>query len=126
VGSIVASGFIAMSVISVASAATPTSTSTGSTIGTSGISRTTFRQERLDAVAQVLNTSMTNVQTAHKDKTMKQLISSAGLTKTTFREKVKAQLTTDLEGQGYSQDQITIALQQRTIHRMRHHDKHPS
>ncbi len=89
-------------------------------VGTSGIPRTVFMQERLDAVAQVLGTSTSNVQAAHKNKSFKQLVSNAGLTKATFSQKVKAQLTTDLESKGYSQSQVTIALQHRNIVHLRH------
>jgi hypothetical protein len=103
--------------VGVASAAAPTST----TGGTSGIPRSVFKTDRLDAVATVLHTTTANVQAAHKDKTLSQLMSAAGLTKKTFAEKLKAQLTTDLENGGYSQSQVTIALQHRTIVRLRHH-----
>jgi SOS response regulatory protein OraA/RecX len=106
--------------IGVVSAATPDSTQNPN-VGSSGIPKTVFKQEKLDAVAGVLNTSTANVQAAHADKSFKQLISSAGLTKKTFTEKVKAKSTTDLESKGYSQSQITIAFQQKTIHHLRHH-----
>jgi hypothetical protein len=103
--------------VGVASAASPTST----TVGRSGIPKSVFKTDRLDAAATVLNTTPANVQAAHKNKTLSLLISSAGLTKKTFAEKVKAQLTTDLENGGYTQSQVTIALQHRTIVRLRHH-----
>lgn len=119
--SLAGAGILSLGAIGIASAATPNKAST--TIGASGISHTTFKQDRLNAVAEVLNTTTANVQTAHKNKTLSQLISNAGLTKKTFAEKVKAGLETELQGQGYSQDQITIALQHRTIARLRHHDK---
>ena len=92
-------------------------------VGSSTIPRTVFKQERLDAESQVLNTSTSSIQTAHKDKTMKTLITNAGLTKKTYAEKLKTQLTTDLEAKGYSSDQVTIALQHKTIHRLRHEKK---
>lgn len=90
-------------------------------IGTSGIPRSVFKQERLDAEAQVLNTTVANVQAAHKNKTFGQLITNANLTKKTFAQKLKAQLTSDLESKGYSQNQITIALQHKIIGRLYHH-----
>jgi hypothetical protein len=111
---------ISAGAIGVVSAATP-STAQNPNVGTSGIQRAVFKQEKLDAVASVLNTTTANVQTARTNKDLKQLIANAGLTKVTFHEKVKATLTTDLESKGYSQDQVTIALQQKTIHRLRHH-----
>lgn len=122
VASLASTGIIAASAMGVVSAAN-TQTHGNGNVGSSGISRTVFRQERLDAAAQVLNTSTANVQAAHKNKTFAQLITSAGLTKKTFVQKLKAQLTTDLENQGYSQNQVTIALQHRTIVRLHHHKK---
>ena len=119
--SILSAAVIAGGTVGLVSAAAPTTKS--GNIGTSGISRTTFRQEKLDAEATVLGTTTANIQTARKDKTLAQLISNAGLTKVTFRTKVKAQLTTDLLGLGYTQDQITIALQHREIVRFHHHNK---
>ena len=104
-----------------ASAAATNSSNTN--VGSSGIPRSTFKNDRLEAAATVLNTSTSNIQTAHKDKTLSQLISKAGLTKKTFREKVRSQTTTELKSQGYSQDQITIAFQHRTILKLRHHKK---
>lgn len=119
--SILSAAVIAGGTVGLVSAATPSSAS--GNIGTSGISRTTFRQEKLDAEATVLGTTTANVQSARKDKTLEKLISNAGLTRATFRAKVKAQLTADLLGLGYSQDQITIALQHRVIVRLHHHHK---
>lgn len=114
--SVIALGGVGMGMASAA-------TTTSGTIGTSGIPRSVFREERLQATAEVLNTSTSNVQAAHKNKTFKQLITNAGLTQKTFAQKLKAQFTTDLESKGYTQDQVTIALQHRTIARLRHHDK---
>lgn len=104
----------------VASAATNDS---NGNVGNSDIPRSVFMQERQDAVAEVLNTTPTNVQAAHKNHTLHQLISQAGLTKQTFDQKVKDQLTADLEAKGYSQDQITIALQHKQIVRLHHSAK---
>lgn len=112
---------VGFSAIGVASAAT--NNSNGGNVGTSGIPRSVFRQDRLDAAAEVLNTTTSNIQTAHKDKTFASLINNAGLTRKTYRQKLKAQLTSELEAQGYTQDQITIAFQHRVIHHLRHHKK---
>ncbi|HVV66685.1 MAG TPA: hypothetical protein VHB72_01280 [Candidatus Saccharimonadales bacterium] len=123
--SLVTAGAVSISIIGaglgVASAATNTPTSNmNGNVGTSGIPRSIFSQERLDAEAQVLNTTTANVQTARKNHTLKQLISQAGLTPETFMQKLKSQLTSDLESKGYSQDQITIALQHKEIVRLHH------
>ena len=92
-------------------------------VGSSGIPRSVFKQERLEAVSQVLNTSTANIQAAHKNKTFSQLVSQAGLTQKTYREKLKTQLVSDLEAKGYSQDQMTIALQHKQIVRLHHKEK---
>jgi hypothetical protein len=123
--SIIASSLAGLSILAVSgmgivSAAT---NKTSLDIGPSGIPRTAFRQDRLDAESQVLNTTTTAVQTARKDKTLGQLISSAGLSKKTYTQKVRAQLISDLEAQGYSKDQVIIALQHRTIVELHHKDK---
>jgi hypothetical protein len=117
------SGIIAVSAMGVASAATNNSSVKNPNVGSSGIPRTVFKQDHLEAASQVLNTTTANIQTAHKDKTFAQLLKNAGLTRTTYRQKLKTQLTTDLENQGYTQDQVTIALQQKTISHLRHHHK---
>jgi hypothetical protein len=106
--SLVGAAAITFGAIGAVSADTPNK-NTGN-IGSSGISRTEFKQDRLEAVAQVLNTSTANIQTAHSNKDLKQLIANAGLTKQTFREKVKSDMTSELESQGHSQSQITTAI----------------
>jgi 3-hydroxyacyl-CoA dehydrogenase len=117
-GGLVGSGIIAASAIGAVSA-----DASNTNVGTSGIPRTIFKQERLEAASQVLNTSTTNIQSAHKDKTFSQLVSKAGLTKKTYSVKLKSQLTSDLEAKGYSQSQVTIALQHKHIVRLNHKDK---
>lgn len=107
--------------LGVAHAATTSTQKTN--VGSSGIPRSVFKQARLDAAATVLNTSTSAVQTAHQQKTLGQLVTQAGLTKKTFVQKVRAQLETDLQAKGYSQDQITIALQHRDIVRLHHRAK---
>src|ERR1700733_1133450 len=98
VTSLIGTAVMAIGAVGVASAATSnTSSASHTTIGTSGIPRPVFKQQREDAVAQVLDTTTTNVQSYKKNKDLSQLISEAGLTEKTFREKVKSQITTDLE-----------------------------
>ncbi len=119
-------GVVALSAgaVGVASAATTSTTKTNAgNVGSSDIPRSVFKTERQAAAAKVLNVSVADLQAAHKNKTFADLLSKAGLTKQTFREKLKAELTSDLEAKGYSQDQITIALQHREIVRMHHHEK---
>jgi SOS response regulatory protein OraA/RecX len=116
---LIGAAIVAASSLGVASAASTTASNTN--VGSSGIPRSVFQQERQASVAKVLNTSTANVQAAHKQHTLEQLIKNAGLTDKTFGQKVKAQLTSDLESKGYSQDQVTIALQHKEIVRL--HDK---
>ena len=116
--SALAVGLIGASAVGIASAA-----SIHGNVGTSGIPRSVFMEERLDAASQVLNTTTANIQAAHKDKTFSSLLSQANLTKQTYAEKLKAQLTSDLEAKGYSQDQITIALQHKLIRHLRHNHR---
>lgn len=93
-------------------------------IGTSGIPRSVFRTDLLDSTAKALNTTTANVQSAHKNHTLKSLLKNANLTKKQFALNVKNDLTSDLESQGYSSQQVTIAMQQRMIDRFRHEEKH--
>jgi hypothetical protein len=95
-----------------------TLTSSSGNVGTSGIARSTFKQDKQDAVAEVLNTTTANLKTAHANKDLKQLISNAGLTKQTFIQKVKAEITSELGSQGYTQSQITTAIKH-----MHHHKR---
>jgi hypothetical protein len=120
-GSLAATGIVAASAIGAVSA-----DSTNGNVGLSDIPRSVFKQERLDAASQVLNTSTANIQAAHKNHSFSDLLSQADLTKTTYRPKLKAQLTSDLESKGYSQDQVTIALQHRHIEKLHHKDKSTS
>jgi SOS response regulatory protein OraA/RecX len=119
--SLISTGLLTMGVVAavgvgVASAAA----STKAGVGSSGIPTNVFQSERQAAVAKVLNTSTANVQTARKNHALAQLIKNAGLTDKTFGQKVKTELTTDLESKGYSQDQITIALQHKEIVHLHH------
>lgn len=123
VASVAASSIIAGSALGIANADAPSSSTTNTNVGTSGISRTVFRQDRLAAEAQVLNTTTAQVQAAQNDKTLTRLIADAGLTKQTFRQNVETQLTTELEDQGYTQSQVTLVLQHRMHHGLHHHKK---
>ena len=111
---------IAAGSIGVASAAT---NHNNVNVGTSGIPKTVFKQEKLDASAQVLNNTTSDIQTAHQNKTFKTLLSNAGLTKQTYEQKLQAQLTTDLEGLGYTQAQVNTALQKHPVTHIHHGKK---
>jgi len=82
-----------------------------------GIARYTIRQDRLSAEAEVLNTTPSQLENQLKTQTMAQVIKAAGLNKATFRQKVKTQLQTDLQNQGYSQSQINKALSKHLKHK---------
>ncbi|HEX4774076.1 MAG TPA: hypothetical protein VH234_00995 [Candidatus Saccharimonadales bacterium] len=91
----------------IASADSPASTTQSSTL----IARSVVRSDKLQAMAGALNLTTAQVQTDLKTHNLKQVIANAGLTQATFRQKVQAQLTSELQGQGYSQTQIDNALQ---------------
>ncbi len=88
-------------------------------IGSSQIPKTVYRQEKIAAEAQVLKTSVLNVQNAVKNKTLKQLVTSEKLTSKQFRREVNSAFTADLQSRGYSQDQIIIAKQHKQIERLK-------
>lgn len=120
---VASSGAIAASAVGIANAAPPSSSTTNSSngnVGSSSIPRTTFKDDADKAAATILKTTAANVQSAHKNKTFGQLIKNAGLTKKEFAQEMKSELTSELEGQGYTQDQVTIALQHREIARLHH------
>jgi hypothetical protein len=112
---------ISASFYGVTSADSTTNTSTE--VGSSGIPRNVFRTDHIEAQADVLNISTTTVETAHKDRDFKKLISESGMTVKVYHQKVKTELSNEFVGQGYSQDQVTIALQHRQIERLRHEHK---
>lgn len=86
----------------------------------SHIARYTVRTERTNAMAQVLNTTPPQLEITLKSKTLPQVIKSDGLTKSTFRQKLKAQLSSDLSALGYSQAQINAAINHSGKHGKRH------
>lgn len=115
-------GVMSLGGVGVASAASHTASAhVKGNIGLSGIPRVVFRQEKLAATAQVLNTTTANVQSARKAKTFAQMVSKDGLTKKAFTKKYKAQLTIDLEAKGYSSSQVTTALKHRRLAKLHHH-----
>jgi SOS response regulatory protein OraA/RecX len=109
--SIIATTLTATGIIAATSIGIVSADSTNTNVGSSTIPKTVFHQERLQAASEVLNTSTSSIQTARKDHTVKQLISSAGLNDKEYAQKLKTQLSSDLEAKGYSQSDITIALQ---------------
>ena len=106
---------------SVGNALVSADTSTNSKPANS-IARYTVSYDRLAAEAEVLNTTPAQLENQLKTQTMAQIIKAAGFTKATFRQKVVAQLKTDLQNQGYSQTQINNALSK---HHGHHGPKNP-
>jgi hypothetical protein len=100
----ITSGVIGVGAAS-ASAASPAAASP------STIARSVVRADKLQAMAGTLNLTTAQTQADLKAHSLKQVVASAGLTKTTFRQKVQAQMQTELQAQGYNQTQITAALQ---------------
>ena len=103
--------------------ATSSTASKNPNVGQSGIPKTVYKTERLASEASVLHTTSDKITASHKDHSMKTLVSAAGLTSKTYHQQVKAALTSDLEGKGYSAQQVTIAMQRKQINHLKHHDK---
>jgi SOS response regulatory protein OraA/RecX len=99
--------------------ATADSTSTSTTPSSGSISRSVMRQDKQQAIAQVLNLTMSQVQADLKAHNLKQVVSDQGLSADTFHQKVEAQLQSELQAQGYSQTQIDSALQRYVQHASR-------
>ena len=119
-GSVTGAGIIALSGAGIAAAATKAPT----TVNNSGIPRSIYREERQIAEAKVLDVSTSDLQTAHKNHTLKDLVSKAGLTEKTLHEKVNAQITSDLAAKGYTASQIARAEQHpQMMHHKHHADK---
>ncbi len=87
------------SIGAIVSADSPTTTN-------SPIPHSVIRSDRLTAESQVLNTSTDNIRSAMKDKTIKTLITNAGYTRSSFEQKVKSILDSELQNQGYSSTDI--------------------
>lgn len=98
------------------------SSKNGNILGTD-IPRTVYMQDRLAAMAKVLNTSTTNIQTAIHNKTFKTLIKSANLSYGQFRKDVANNLVSDLKSAGYKETQIKLANKQMIINHLRHEIK---
>ncbi|HET9174546.1 MAG TPA: hypothetical protein VFN56_04700 [Candidatus Saccharimonadales bacterium] len=100
-----------------------TANTSSNTSASAKIPHYTVESERLNAVAQVFNTTPTQLEDTLKTQTMQQVIQSAGLTSSSFQQKVKTQLQSDLEAQGYSQAQVDAVMSHVGMHGkgMRHH-----
>lgn len=70
------------------------------------IARYTLASDRIDAVAEVLGTTPSQLRTTLKTSTFKAQLQAKQLTKQQFAQKVQAQLKVDLTAQGYTTAQI--------------------
>lgn len=113
---LILSGTAAVAIIGGVGSALVSAASTTTTSSRPGIARYTIRQDRLNAEAEVLNTTPTQLQSQLKTQTLQQIIQAGGFTKASFQQKVVAQLHTDLQAQGYSQSQINKALAKHRKH----------
>jgi SOS response regulatory protein OraA/RecX len=75
------------------------------------IAQSVVREDRLEAMANVLNMTTSQVQTHLKAHDLKQVLANEGLSLQSSGQKVSAQLQSELQAQGYSQAQINSALQ---------------
>jgi SOS response regulatory protein OraA/RecX len=111
--SIVAAGSLVAVGSGVVSAATPTTTT-----AKSGIARYTVMSDRLNAESEVLGMSNAQLETALQTSSFSSVLTSKGFTKDTFRTKVKAEISSELLAQGYSQAQVTKAMTHMHHHHM--------
>jgi SOS response regulatory protein OraA/RecX len=95
--------------ITAAAASADTTTSTPQ--ASSSVMRSVLHGDQLQAMAAALNLTTAQVQAHLKAHDVKQVVASAGLTSDAYHQKVQAQLTSELQAQGYSQTQIANALQ---------------
>lgn len=104
------------------------SSASHTTLSKSGIPATTLKADRLQAEATILHTTTAAVQNAVKTKSLKTMLSSAGLTPKSFKKQVAQNVASELRSQGYNKYQVTIAEQKQIIHwlrdRLKHFTKH--
>jgi hypothetical protein len=112
VAPILTTAFISLGAIGAANATTSHSSNSNN-----DISKGVFKHDKIEAEAQVLNTTPANIQGLHSKVELKKLVTDAGLNKQTFHERVKAEITTELLAQHYTQSQIDKVLS----HQIRYH-----
>ena len=93
------------------------------TIAGSTIPRSVYYQDRLNAMAKVLNTTTSNIQSAMHNKSLKNLVKSANLSPKQFAKAVRADFISQLKASGYPIAEITIAHKQVEINHLRHEIK---
>ena len=110
------------STTSFASSLDSVSTTNNTKPGTSDIPKSVLRQARISAEETVFNvgTEKQVYQLLHSQG-LKDVLKQDNLTPKEFREEIKTGMTTYLTDKGYSQTQITAALDSRY---MRHHRYH--
>jgi hypothetical protein len=102
------------------SATVASADTTSSTAPTSGsIARSVVHSDQLQAMAAALNMTTAQVQAHMKAHDIKQAVTAAGLSADAYHQKVAAQLTSELQAQGYSQAQIDSATQHYQQHASR-------
>ena len=83
---------------------------TESVVISSGISKQTLREARLNAEALVLGKTVNDLRNILKTHKLSQVIKQEGFTIKTFREEVRNQVFNNLLDKGYTATQITNAL----------------
>ena len=87
----------------------------------SEIPKSVLKQARISAEALVLGKTDTQMQTILHSHDLKEIVTQSKISPTDFREEVRADMTTYLSNQGYSQTQIIAAIDSKY---MRHHNYH--
>jgi hypothetical protein len=98
-------------------AGTTLSASAATVNSTNRIPRYVMRSDKLNAEAQVLGLSQTELVSELKSTPMKQIITNHGFTKESFHQKVRAELLIELQNQGYG----TSRLNSQKNHHKKHH-----
>lgn len=85
------------------------------------IPKSVLKQARISAEALVLGKTDSQMQTILQSHDIRDILNQAKISTKDFRDEVRADMTTYLSNEGYSQTQITAALDSKY---MRHHNHH--
>jgi hypothetical protein len=88
---------------------------TGTRTSVSEIPKSTLRSARLSAETSVLNKTEAELHNILVTHTLRQVLTQEGLAPKTFREEVRTEMTSYLTSKGFTQAQISAALNSRYI-----------
>ena len=111
---------VMFSTTSFASSLNSISTTNNKTI-TSEIPKSVLKQARISAEALVLGKTDVQMQVILHSHDLKEIVTQEKISPKDFREEVQADMTTYLSNQGYSQAQITAAIDSKYMRQHRYH-----